>query len=72
MKSKLEEITKKRRLIIADIEFEFENDKSVQFVYYDKGHVENGSLRLFVGEEEFLFNPDQAESLREFLLECKE
>ena len=55
------------RLIISEKEFEFENDQTVKFVYYGERHVNNGSLRLFVGGEEFLFDSEQVKDLREFL-----
>jgi len=68
MESKLKEKKEEKfRLILKDIDFDFENDKSLKFAYYGERHISNGCMRLFVGEEEFLFNPDQVESLREFL-----
>ena len=66
MKAK-NETEQKYRLIIKEIEFEFENDRSVKVAYYGERHVDNGSLRLFVGEEEFLFDLEQVKDLREFL-----
>lgn len=66
MKAK-DDTKEKFRLIIKEIEYDFDEQQSVKFVSYGERHVDNGCLRIILGEKDFLFDPEQVGELREFL-----